>query len=66
MGFLLEWKRYLDEIESQSSKDKPFQGKKMDTTVFEKVRVVILWLLAFDFTCTNYTSILSSNGTHTL
>ena len=38
MGFLLEWKRYLDEIESQYTRDKQFRGKKMDTTVFEKVR----------------------------
>ncbi len=37
MGFLLEWKRYLDKIESQSSKDGPFRGEKMDSTVFEKV-----------------------------
>ena len=39
MGFLLEWKRYLDKIESQSSKDGPFRGEKMDATVFEKVWV---------------------------
>ena len=38
MGFLLEWKRYLDEIESQYPRDRPFRGKKMDATVFEKVR----------------------------
>ena len=37
MGFLLEWKRYLDKIQSQSSKDGPFRGEKMDSTVFEKV-----------------------------
>jgi hypothetical protein len=37
MGFLLEWKRYLDKIESQSSKDGPFRGERMDATVFEKV-----------------------------
>jgi len=37
MGFLLEWKRYLDKIESQSSNDGSFRGEKMDSTVFEKV-----------------------------
>jgi len=45
MGFLLEWKRYLDKLESQSSKDGPFRGEKMDTTVFEKVWVFISWSL---------------------
>jgi len=37
MGFLQEWKRYLDEIKSQSSRGDSFQGKKMDPTVFEKM-----------------------------
>ena len=38
MGFLLEWKRYLDEIESHYPRDRAFRGQKMDATVFEKVR----------------------------
>ena len=38
MGFLLEWKRYLDEIESQYPGGRPFRGKLMDAIAFEKVR----------------------------
>jgi len=37
MGFLLEWKRYLDEIGSRYPIDRPFRGKMMDATVFEKM-----------------------------
>lgn len=49
MGFLLEWKRYLDKIESQSSKDGPFRGEKMATTVFEKVRGFDITVLCMQF-----------------
>src|SRR5260370_34242733 len=62
MGFLLEWKRYIDEIESQSSKDGPFQGKKMDLTVFEKVRDLNIKVVAYlDLDSMTYASILNLN-----
>ena len=33
IGFLSQWKMYLDELPSTN-----FRGKKLDATVFEKVR----------------------------
>ncbi|KAG8817100.1 acetate non-utilizing protein 9 [Serendipita sp. 401] len=40
MGFLLEWNKYLDQLESQLTPDSKhsFRGVKMDDTMFEKVR----------------------------
>lgn len=39
MGFLLEWNRYLDELQYQLSRnsEKEFRGKRMDETLFEQV-----------------------------
>lgn len=40
IGFLSQWKLYLDHLEEQTSSNGPerFRGHKMDPTVFEKVR----------------------------
>lgn len=39
IGFLSQWKLYLDQLESQSSNGtEQFRGHKMDPIVFEKVR----------------------------
>ena len=40
MGFLIQWKLYLDELTASRAKDGSgisFEGKKLDPTVFEKV-----------------------------
>ena len=37
MGFLSQWKMYLDQLPGQGD-DNDFTGKKLDPTVFEKVR----------------------------
>lgn len=39
MGFLLEWNRYLDELQFQLSRnsESEFRGKRMDETLFEQV-----------------------------
>ncbi|KAF8597510.1 ACN9-domain-containing protein [Ceratobasidium sp. AG-I] len=39
IGFLSQWKLYLDQLEAQSSSSGPerFKGRKMDPTVFEKM-----------------------------
>lgn len=36
MGFLLEWKKYLDVLEQQEDPQK-FRGKPLDATMFDKV-----------------------------
>ncbi|KZV79696.1 ACN9-domain-containing protein, partial [Exidia glandulosa HHB12029] len=36
MGFLAEWKRYLDMLEAQTDKD-GFRGKPLDRTQFDKM-----------------------------
>jgi Complex1_LYR-like len=40
MGFLLEWNQYLDQLRFQFGHSSPdnFRGKRMDDTLFEKVR----------------------------
>ena len=37
IGFLSQWKQYLDQLPSGSD-GQTFRGKSMDPTVFEKVR----------------------------
>ncbi|KZT61316.1 ACN9-domain-containing protein, partial [Calocera cornea HHB12733] len=37
MGFLSQWKMYLDELRAQSSSSGGVRGKKLDPTVFEKL-----------------------------
>lgn len=39
MGFLLEWNRYLDQLQFQLSQDSSsgFRGKRMDDTLFDKM-----------------------------
>jgi hypothetical protein len=37
IGFLSQWKLYLDQLPGASDADK-FRGSRMDPTVFEKVR----------------------------
>ncbi|KAG9051908.1 acetate non-utilizing protein 9 [Serendipita sp. 407] len=39
MGFLLEWNKYLDQLEAQLTPDSKhsFRGVKMDDTMFEKM-----------------------------
>ena len=45
MGFLSQWKVYLDEL-SQHEDGKSFSGKKLDPVVFEKVcRMVDMHLI---------------------
>ena len=46
MGFLLEWNQYLDQLHFQFGQSSPdsFRGKRMDDTLFEKVRTVLRWL----------------------
>jgi len=48
MGFLMQWKVYFDQMPSLPSAE--FSGKKLDATVFEKVRLVlccslVIWAL---------------------
>jgi hypothetical protein len=41
MGFLSQWKMYLDQM--PSSLNSEFKGKKLNPTVFEKVREYCVW-----------------------
>jgi hypothetical protein len=42
MGFLSQWKMYLDELSQQTGRGVPFSGRKMDPTAFEKASLVIV------------------------
>ncbi|CAG8727502.1 4671_t:CDS:2, partial [Acaulospora colombiana] len=37
MGFLVEWNRYLDQLDVQLGAPGTFRGRKMDDTMFEKL-----------------------------
>ncbi|PVG04911.1 ACN9-domain-containing protein [Serendipita vermifera] len=37
MGFLVEWNRYLDQLDLQLAAPGTFRGRKMDETMFEKM-----------------------------
>jgi hypothetical protein len=39
IGFLSQWKRYLDQLPASPDAGGAFRGARMDPTVFEKVRV---------------------------
>ncbi len=39
MGFLTQWKMYLDEL--PRNRDAGFSGKKLDLTMFEKASICI-------------------------
>jgi hypothetical protein len=43
MGFLLEWNQYLDQLQFQFGQSSPdsFRGRRMDDTLFEKVRTLV-------------------------
>jgi len=47
IGFLSQWKMYLDELPSPRSEDaaKQWSGKRLDPTVFEKVFLLLLLLI---------------------
>ena len=49
MGFLTQWKTYLDEL--PRSRDTHFSGKRLDPTIFEKVSF-----------CTRHYSVLTSDS----
>lgn len=42
MGFLSQWKMYLDQLPGKPGDE--FEGKKLDSTVFEKVRFCLFFL----------------------
>ena len=42
MGFLSQWKVYFDQMPSSSNSE--FKGRKLDPTVFERVRIA--WILS--------------------
>lgn len=51
IGFLSQWKVYLDTLPSAPGEAaEAFKGQKLDTTVFEKVRRLALWMLMLVFT----------------
>ena len=41
MGFLTQWKMYLDQLPAGPDA-RAFKGKKLDPTIFEKVRVTAI------------------------
>jgi len=40
MGFLTQWKMYLDQLPAGPDA-RAYKGKKLDPTIFEKVRVTV-------------------------
>jgi hypothetical protein len=41
IGFLSQWKRYLDQLPASPDAGGAFRGARMDPTVFEKVRACL-------------------------
>jgi len=42
MGFLSQWKAYLDELQAQQRGEGGVRGRRLDPTVYEKVRARLL------------------------